>query len=74
MDIRVGDTLLMKKQHPCGSNRWLVLRIGADFKLRCEGCEREVMGSRSKFERSVKEIIRPETAEGEMTCRYTTEI
>ena len=54
MDIRVGDTLLMKKQHPCGSNRWLVLRIGADF-----------MGPRSKFERSVKEIIRPETAEGE---------
>lgn len=65
MDIRVGDTLLMKKQHPCGSNRWLVMRIGADFKLRCEGCEREVMGPRSKFERSVKEIIRPETAEGE---------
>ncbi|MFR3291261.1 MAG: DUF951 domain-containing protein [Lachnospiraceae bacterium] len=51
-----------------------MLRIGADFKLRCEGCEREVMGPRSKFERSVKEIIRPETAEGAPTCRYTTEI
>lgn len=58
MDIQVGDTLVMKKQHPCGSCRWLVLRIGADFKLRCEGCGREVMGARSKFERNVKEIVR----------------
>ena len=65
IQFRIGDVVQMKKQHPCGSNRWLVLRIGADFKLRCEGCEREVMGPRSKFERSVKEIIRPETAEGE---------
>ena len=58
MDIQVGDTLVMKKQHPCGSCRWMVLRIGADFKLRCEGCGREVMGARSKFERNVKEIVR----------------
>ena len=57
MDIQVGDTLVMKKQHPCGC-RWMVLRIGADFKLRCEGCGREVMGARSKFERNVKEIVR----------------
>ena len=40
MDIHVGDTLVMKKTHPCGSNRWEVLRIGADFKLRCTGCGR----------------------------------
>ena len=37
MDIRVGDILTMKKQHPCGEKRWEVLRIGADFKLRCLG-------------------------------------
>ena len=59
MDIRVGDTLVMKKQHPCGSVRWLVLRTGADFRLRCAGCGREVMGPRSKFERNVKGIERP---------------
>lgn len=58
MDIRVGDTLVMKKTHPCGSNRWQVLRIGADFKLRCMGCGHEVMGARSKFERNVKSIER----------------
>ena len=59
MDIRVGDTLVMKKQHPCGSVRWLVLRTGADFRLRCAVCDREVMGPRSKFERNVKGIERP---------------
>ncbi|MGI5936394.1 MAG: DUF951 domain-containing protein [Oscillospiraceae bacterium] len=58
MDIRVGDILTMKKQHPCGSKRWQVLRIGMDFKLRCLGCGREVMGPRSKFEKNVKFIER----------------
>ena len=60
MDIQVGDTLTMKKGHPCGSDKWQVLRIGADFKLRCEGCGREVMGPRSKFEKNVKTVYRPE--------------
>ena len=58
MDIQVGDVLVMKKKHPCGSNQWTVLRIGADFKLRCKGCDHEVMGTRSKFEKNVKSIIR----------------
>ena len=58
MDIQVGDTLTMKKTHPCGSVQWQVLRIGADFKLRCLGCGREVMGPRSKFERNVKAVAR----------------
>lgn len=57
MDIRIGDTLLMKKQHPCGSKEFEVLRIGADFKLRCCGCGREIMAPRSKIEKSVKAII-----------------
>ena len=58
MDIRVGDILTMKKTHPCGSDRWQVTRTGADFKLRCLGCGREVMGARSKFERNIKNIDR----------------
>ena len=48
MDVRVGDILTMKKAHPCGEKRWQVLRIGADFKLRCLGCGREVMGAPEK--------------------------
>ena len=56
MDIRVGDILTMKKVHPCGEKRWLVLRTGMDFKLRCMGCEHEVMGLRSKFERNIRAV------------------
>ena len=58
MDILVGDILTMKKKHPCGESRWEVLRIGADFKLRCLGCGHEVMGARQKFEKNVKKIER----------------
>lgn len=56
MDIQVGDTLEMKKQHPCGSLEWTVLRVGMDFKLRCVGCGREMMVPRSKAEKSIKQI------------------
>ena len=59
MDIQVGDILTMKKAHPCGAKQWQVLRTGADFRLRCLGCGHEVMGPRSKFERSVKQVQRP---------------
>ena len=58
MDIQIGDILTMKKAHPCGSRDWEVLRIGADFKLRCRGCGHEVMGTRSKFEKNVRQILR----------------
>ncbi|MDR0381624.1 MAG: DUF951 domain-containing protein [Oscillospiraceae bacterium] len=56
MDIAVGDLLHMKKQHPCGCDRWRVLRVGMDFRLRCEGCGREVLRPRAKVERAVKKI------------------
>ncbi len=58
MDIQINDILNMKKPHPCGSTRWLVTRIGADLKLRCCGCNHEVMGPRSKLERNIKSIER----------------
>ena len=58
MDIQLNDILTMKKAHPCGSAKWLVLRIGADFRLRCCGCGHEVMGARSKFERNIKAVER----------------
>ena len=60
MDIRVGDILTMKKPHPCGSRDWEVLRVGADFRLRCRGCGHEVMGPRSKFERNIRAVMRAE--------------
>ncbi|MEQ2442402.1 DUF951 domain-containing protein [Pseudoflavonifractor intestinihominis] len=58
MDVRVGDVLELKKEHPCGSKRWQVLRVGMDFKLRCEGCGHELMLPRSKAEKNIKKILR----------------
>ncbi len=58
MNIQLGDVLELKKQHPCGSKRWKVLRVGMDFKLRCEGCGHELMIPRSKAERAIKRIER----------------
>lgn len=58
MDVRVGDVIITKKQHPCGTSRFLVLRIGADFRIRCEGCGREVMLPRVKIEKNIKKIVR----------------
>jgi len=58
MDVRVGDVLELKKQHPCGSRQWKVLRVGMDFKLRCLGCGHELMIPRSKAEKAVKKLIR----------------
>lgn len=52
----VGDIVIMKKEHPCGSNRWEVMRTGIDFGLKCLGCGRRVMVPRPKFEKAVKSI------------------
>ncbi len=56
MDIKVGDILVMKKAHPCGNKEFEVLRIGADFKLRCTQCDHEIMITRVKAEKNVKSI------------------
>ncbi|MCC8192577.1 MAG: DUF951 domain-containing protein [Ruminococcus sp.] len=58
MDVRAGDILVMKKKHPCGENKMLVLRSGMDFKLRCVGCGREFMIPRAKAEKNIKNISR----------------
>lgn len=56
-DIQVGDIVITRKVHPCGSDRWRVYRVGADIGIRCLGCGRRVMLSRRKFERAVKQIL-----------------
>ena len=60
MDVRVGDVLRMKKPHPCGSQEFTVLRVGMDFKIRCNGCGREVMLPRLKSEKNIKKVLRPQ--------------
>lgn len=58
MDIHVNDELLMKKPHPCGNSRFLVLRVGMDFRIRCLQCGREVMVPRKKVEHNIKQVSR----------------
>lgn len=54
----IGDIVEMKKAHPCGSNEWEIIRLGADIKIKCRACGRIVMLPRSKFEKSIKKIIK----------------
>ncbi len=56
MDIKIGDILTLKKQHPCGSREWEVLRTGADFRLKCTGCEHMVMLPRVQVEKNIRLI------------------
>lgn len=56
MDIHVGDIVKLKKTHPCGSKEWEVLRIGADFRLKCMGCQHQIMIARRLLEKNIKEI------------------
>lgn len=60
MDIRVGDVLTVKKPHPCGSKEFEVLRIGADFKIKCLGCDHVVVVARSKIEKNIRAVKREE--------------
>ena len=52
----VGDVVRLKKQHPCGSSEWEILRVGADFRLKCMGCGHQVMIARKLVEKNTKEI------------------
>lgn len=52
----VGDIVTLKKKHPCGSCDWEILRVGADFKLKCTGCSHEIMVTRTMVEKNTKNI------------------
>ena len=61
MDIRkyqVGDVVKMKKAHPCGSYEWEILRVGADFRLKCLGCGHQIMIARRIIEKNIREIVK----------------
>ena len=63
MELHLNDILELKKDPPCGSRRWQVLRVGMDIKLRCQGCGHEVMQPRRKVEKMIKRIIPKEELE-----------
>ena len=55
-EYRLNSIVIMKKPHPCGTNEWTIIRVGADIKIKCLGCGHVVMLSRYKFEKAVKKI------------------
>ena len=64
MDIQIGDVLKLKKPHPCGSKEWEVLRVGADFRLKCVGCGHQIMTPRRQIEKNIKDIVKNEDSLG----------
>ncbi|MCI8372118.1 MAG: DUF951 domain-containing protein [Lachnospiraceae bacterium] len=53
---QVGDVVRLKKKHPCGSSEWKILRVGADFRLQCQGCGHQIMIARRLVEKNTREI------------------
>ena len=59
-DYRLNSIVMMKKQHPCGTNKWIVTRIGADIKLKCINCGRTILLPRIEFNKKLKKIVEGE--------------
>jgi len=57
LEIRLGDVLRLRKKHPCGSDLWEVVRLGADIGIVCQGCRRRVLVPRSTLERRIKTFV-----------------
>ena len=60
LNYEVGDIVKLKKPHPCGSNRWEILRVGADFRLRCTGCGHQIMIARRLVEKNTRALEKKE--------------
>lgn len=53
---KLGSIVIMKKEHPCGSNRWEITRMGADIKIKCLNCGRSIMLPRIEFDKKMKKL------------------
>ncbi|WP_217588441.1 DUF951 domain-containing protein [Lentibacillus saliphilus] len=56
-DFALNDIVQMKKQHPCGENRWQIIRMGMDIRIKCLGCDHSVMIPRREFAKTMKKIL-----------------
>ena len=57
MKYNLGDIVVMKKNHPCGNNKFEIVRVGADIKIRCVNCSRVIMSSRIDFNKGIRKVI-----------------
>lgn len=60
MKYKLGSIVIMKKEHPCGTNLWEIVRLGVDIKLKCTNCGRMIMIDRLEFERKLKKVVEDE--------------
>jgi hypothetical protein len=61
--VKIGDRVQMRKPHPCGSDMWVIYRVGADIGIRCLGCEHRVLLARSVFFKRLKMVFPMQTIE-----------
>lgn len=61
--FQLNDIVEMKKQHPCGTNAWKIIRMGADIRIKCEGCQHSVLIPRKEFEKKMKRLLTKADAE-----------
>ena len=63
-NVQVGDTVRLRKVHPCGGDTWRVTRIGTDIGLCCLTCGRVVLLPRALFRRRLRAVLAPDSALG----------
>ncbi|WP_186576874.1 DUF951 domain-containing protein [Aquibacillus kalidii] len=56
-EYQINDVVQMKKSHPCGENRWRIIRMGMDIRIKCEGCGHSVLIPRKRFETKMKKVV-----------------
>jgi len=64
LDLAVGDVIRLRRKHPCGTDTWQVVRIGADIGIRCSGCGRRVLLERRALERRLDGFVERATRDG----------
>lgn len=57
LDYKLGSIVIMKKPHPCGTNKWQIMRVGTDIKIKCLECNHLIMLPRIEFNKKIKKVI-----------------
>ncbi len=58
--FELNDIVIMKKEHACGTNKWIIKRVGVDIKIQCLNCGREIMMDRLEFQKKLKRVLKNE--------------
>jgi hypothetical protein len=53
----VGDRIVLRKKHPCGSFEWEIIKLGADIKIKCTTCGRTIFVPRVELNKKIKKVI-----------------